>query len=41
MKTIHQQLHAKIIVPLQQWIRRIINKRDDDDNQFNQPWAIL
>ncbi len=41
MKAIFEQLNEKIILPLQQWIRRITNKRDDDDNQFNQPWAIL
>jgi hypothetical protein len=41
MKIVYQQMQERIIKPLQQWIRKIMNNRDDDDNSFNHPWAIL
>ncbi|MEP6750689.1 MAG: hypothetical protein ABJB86_23330 [Bacteroidota bacterium] len=41
MKTSYLLLRELIIKPIRQWIRRIINKQDDDDNQFNHPWAIF
>ena len=41
MKTSYRQFHEQVIKPLKQWIRRIIKNQDDDDNQFNHPWAIF
>ena len=41
MKTSYRQLIEQAIKSLKQWIRRITNKQDDDDNQFNHPWAIF
>jgi len=41
MVTMYQLLQERVIKPLQQWIRKIIRRRDDDDNSFDHPWAIL
>jgi len=41
MKKSYHQLIKQVIKPLKQWIRRITNKQDDDDNHFNHPCAIF
>ena len=41
MKTNYHQLCERVVKSLKEWIRRIINRQDDDDNQFNHPWAIF
>ncbi len=40
MKTNYRQLTLQAIKYVKEWIRRKMNK-DDDDNQFNHPWAIF
>jgi hypothetical protein len=41
MKTVYLQLQYRVIKPLQQWIRKMVKREDDDDNQFNHPFAIF
>ena len=41
MKTSYRLLQEQIIKSVKEWIRRVTNKRDDDDNQFNHLLAIF
>lgn len=41
MKNMYCQLQERLIRPLKEWLRRLTNKQDDDDNPFNHPWAIF
>jgi len=41
MKTSYRQLGEQVIKFVKECIRRITKKQDDDDNQFNHPWAIF
>jgi hypothetical protein len=27
--------------PLKKWINKLLNRKDDDDNQFNHPYVIF
>jgi len=41
MKTSYRLLQEQIFKSIKEWIRRVTNKQDDDDNQFNHPGAIF
>ena len=41
MRNNYRLLHKHLVKELRAWVRRILKKQDDDDNQFNHPWAIF
>lgn len=34
-------LYYRVWEPIRNWINKVVKRKDDDDNQFNHPYAIF
>ena len=34
-------IYSQVWKPLKKWINKVVNRNDDDDNQFNHPYLIF